>query len=147
MWTFAKLCRRHGIPFPGRGYWARIQFGQKPERTTLPPLKEPRLDTIRIFPSAPKCTEDVVLEEDEMFPTIHVADVRPISHLIAHRIEKSMTKNRTDDRGFLHSRRGRIVPIKLTAEDRKGLSVSKSIAWRSCTGWMHLSELRRVDRS
>ena len=28
----AKLCRRHEIPLPGRGYWARIQFGQTPAR-------------------------------------------------------------------------------------------------------------------
>jgi hypothetical protein len=59
--------------------------------------------------------EAMPLEEDEVLPIIHVPDVRPISHFIARRIEKSMTKSRTDGQGFLHSRKGRIVPIKLTA--------------------------------
>lgn len=33
----AKLCKRHGIPRPPRGYWAKLQAGQKPRRTPLPP--------------------------------------------------------------------------------------------------------------
>jgi hypothetical protein len=35
----AKLCRRHDIPLPGRGYWVRMQFGKKQERTALPDAK------------------------------------------------------------------------------------------------------------
>jgi hypothetical protein len=32
----AKRCRRLGIPVPGRGYWARLDAGQKPYRPKLP---------------------------------------------------------------------------------------------------------------
>jgi len=33
----AKICKRNGIPRPGRGYWARIQAKQRVQRTdTLP---------------------------------------------------------------------------------------------------------------
>lgn len=34
--ALAKRCRRLGIPVPGRGYWARIDAGQKPYRPELP---------------------------------------------------------------------------------------------------------------
>jgi hypothetical protein len=34
----AKLCARHGIPVPGRGFWARVASGQKLKR---PPLRMP----------------------------------------------------------------------------------------------------------
>ncbi len=112
----AKVCRRHDIPLPGRGYWARIRFGQKPERAALPALKEPRLDTIRAFPSKPKVREDMVLKEQEVIPTIAVADDRPINHPIARRIERSMSRTTTDDRGLLATKKGRSVPLKLTAE-------------------------------
>jgi hypothetical protein len=37
--VWAKLCRRHEIPLPGRGYWTRIQFGQKPGRLRYPTLR------------------------------------------------------------------------------------------------------------
>jgi hypothetical protein len=31
-----KVCERHRIPVPGRGYWRRIETGQKPSRPSLP---------------------------------------------------------------------------------------------------------------
>ena len=34
--ALAKRCRRLGIPIPGRGYWARVEAGQKPYRPKLP---------------------------------------------------------------------------------------------------------------
>ena len=37
----AKLCRRHDIPLPGRGYWVRMQFGKRQERA---PASSPRPD-------------------------------------------------------------------------------------------------------
>lgn len=30
------VCRRLRIPIPGRGYWARVEAGQKPNRPKLP---------------------------------------------------------------------------------------------------------------
>jgi hypothetical protein len=38
--ALAKMCRRVGVPVPGRGYWARVTAGQKPKRVKLPPLKK-----------------------------------------------------------------------------------------------------------
>jgi integrase len=35
--ALAKLCRRAEIPLPYRGYWARIESGQRPPRPTMPP--------------------------------------------------------------------------------------------------------------
>src|SRR5258708_37457864 len=37
----AKRCRRLGVPLPGRGYWARVDAGQKPYRPKLP-QREPQ---------------------------------------------------------------------------------------------------------
>ena len=39
--ALAKRCRRLGIPVPGRGYWARIDAGQRPYRPKLP-SREPQ---------------------------------------------------------------------------------------------------------
>jgi hypothetical protein len=32
---FAKICRKHGIPLPERGYWARVDAGQTPPKKAL----------------------------------------------------------------------------------------------------------------
>ena len=37
----AKACRRHAVPAPPRGYWARLRAGQNPDQTPLP---TPELD-------------------------------------------------------------------------------------------------------
>ncbi|MDX8483151.1 hypothetical protein RFN28_32570, partial [Mesorhizobium sp. VK24D] len=34
--AFAKLCRKHNIPLPPRGYWARVEAGYKPRVEPLP---------------------------------------------------------------------------------------------------------------
>ena len=41
----AKACRKHNIPLPGRGYWARLEAGQKLKR---PPLPDPANASQRI---------------------------------------------------------------------------------------------------
>src|SRR5689334_20660331 len=47
----AKLCRRYQSPVPGRGYWRRLESGQKLARSRLPEIKEPgsRMEIIKIL--------------------------------------------------------------------------------------------------
>lgn len=42
----AKACRRHAVPAPPRGYWAKLKAGQKPPQTPLP---TPELDVVVHF--------------------------------------------------------------------------------------------------
>lgn len=42
----AKACRRHAVPAPPRGYWAKLKAGQKPLQTPLP---TPELDVVVYF--------------------------------------------------------------------------------------------------
>ena len=44
----AKLCKRHNIPRPPRGYWAKVEAGQKPRRIPLPP--QDGSEEIRLYP-------------------------------------------------------------------------------------------------
>jgi len=42
----AKACRRHAVPVPPRGYWAKLKAGQKPPQIPLP---APELDVVVHF--------------------------------------------------------------------------------------------------
>lgn len=44
----AKVCRRHKIPRPGIGYWAKKEFGKAPRRTPLPKCSEQSLQSITL---------------------------------------------------------------------------------------------------
>jgi len=42
--AIAKTCRKMRIPMPGRGYWNKVQAGQKPEKVPLPEFEKcPRI--------------------------------------------------------------------------------------------------------
>src|SRR5262245_23529333 len=49
----AKACRRHKVPLPGRGYWARVAAGQQVEKVPLPATKEGWLETITFAVAKP----------------------------------------------------------------------------------------------
>ena len=36
----AKICRKHDIPRPPRGYWAKLEFGKKVKKNPLPKKKD-----------------------------------------------------------------------------------------------------------
>ena len=49
----AKLCRRAAIPTPARGYWARVESGQRIGRAPLPPAPEGLPTLLRIRGTEP----------------------------------------------------------------------------------------------
>ena len=44
-----KACRRLLVPVPPRGYWARLEAGQKPGRPRLPKLKSREIKEIVVW--------------------------------------------------------------------------------------------------
>lgn len=112
----AKVCRRHQIPIPGRGYWARLQAGQSPKRTPLPAPADVRLTTIEIFPSEPRPVARDADTEGLPIPTILVAENRPLTHPLALRIDKFILRTKMDERGLVLPRRGKVPPIRVSLE-------------------------------
>jgi Phage integrase family len=55
----AKLCRRAEIPTPGRGYWARVESGQRVRRAPLPPAPESLPELLRIRGTEPPPASNV----------------------------------------------------------------------------------------
>lgn len=45
----AKVCKRHQIPRPPRGYWAQLAVGKRVRKPTLPPVDDGALEEVRIF--------------------------------------------------------------------------------------------------
>ncbi len=110
----AKLCRRHYIPVPGRGYWARLAVGQKPGRVPLPPSTDLRLDIIELHLGERPATVGIPIEEKQSIPVIEVAEDRPITHFLALEVQKSILTS-ADDKGVLLTRKGRVVPVHVSA--------------------------------
>src|SRR6056297_1088286 len=44
-----KICRKHRVPVPPRGYWAKVAAGRPVIAAKLPTVKDPRLEEIGII--------------------------------------------------------------------------------------------------
>jgi hypothetical protein len=60
----AKTCARHGIPSPPRGYWARLQAGQKVERQSLAraETENPTIEIVSTTSRLPEAAAKVLAE-------------------------------------------------------------------------------------
>lgn len=77
----AKICRKHDIPRPPRGYWAKKLHGQEPARIPLPsPDQEEDIkmrdanEVASLTPSVPDDTKQKIAAEQQPEMRIEVAD-------------------------------------------------------------------------
>lgn len=122
----AKLLKKHDIPHPPRGYWAKLRFGHSPERMALPNPKDNSGISMRepVVPSEPvRRTE---LEEELATWEVGAAKISVAStlrgaHSLVSRARDAFEKAEKDEIGFLQ-------PAK---ENVLNLAVSKGTLRRS----------------
>lgn len=100
----AKLCKRHNIPRPPRGYWARIASGQMPHKAVLP---QPDNDvTIQIWAHEgesalpPKIREETEPALEKIGPISVRDDLRGCHWLVG--LAKEMLSNREAEANGLY---------------------------------------------
>jgi hypothetical protein len=99
----AKACKRHNIPRPPRGYWARIAAGQQVRK---PPLSKPRLANELVYLKRWNMSDDTVqkLVEDNRLSS--VAQVMPASmepHPLVLVTRQQLLASKPDHDGLLHA--------------------------------------------
>ena len=79
----AKICERHQIPVPGRGYWARLQSGQPLKKTPLWEPDNPLIQTVYVSATPPQARTGYL---DEVLATIKAAHgTQPSAETEPHR--------------------------------------------------------------
>jgi len=92
--ALGKICRRLNVPKPSLGYWARVDAGQKPERTPLPKRSLQQVHEIRPRPAEPPETAEQTqtrrAHEDLVatFATLRVPEVLERPHRLTRRTEQ-----------------------------------------------------------
>jgi hypothetical protein len=94
----AKLCTRHGIPTPPRGYWALLAVGRAPAKPKLPAMKNA--------------------------PTIRMQGGKPFAPKIKDELSISIQAERQPTRRIVVSERLQ-APFPLVAQARDALQVAK----------------------
>ncbi|MBB4368312.1 hypothetical protein GGD63_001091 [Bradyrhizobium sp. cir1] len=116
-----KTCKRHKIPTPERGYWAKREH-QKPVRnSSLPKLPDTRLDQIRISGgTSRRLPEQVIkagaeaLERLMTVPETAAATATDVEEpSILRTTRRAISKARPDVEGFSSTKGRGIVPLKI----------------------------------
>ena len=72
-----KICDRHDIPVPGRGYWAAVASGKVFPRPGLRPVEDHRLEEVLIRGATPAMTAAVAIRQSRRTPPIEEAPQDP----------------------------------------------------------------------
>ena len=106
-----KVCKRHGIPTPPLGYWAKVAHGKRANRPRLPTPKEGQSgDIYLVVHPQQSMSPSVAAEQDEAvasaleYPPIVVSVERPSKlHPLAAATGRALRARKPDDEGFLHT--------------------------------------------
>jgi hypothetical protein len=107
--AIAKICRRHRIPKPPLGYWARVQHGQKVSRKPLPAIGDPGLEVVRILEKNPSAAppggtselDRIAAFEREEANRIAVTEQLAGPHSLVEKTERSAGSSRPDEKGLV----------------------------------------------
>ena len=103
----AKICKKLGIPIPGRGYWQKKKSGQAAQPEPLPPLVEGQKEIITLRRSVLPARESGVQArvDSEKLPdnVIVVEDILSWPHPLVTKTRDSLSKAKQDPCGLLAS--------------------------------------------
>ena len=104
----AKICRKYDIPRPPRGYWAKVQHGQKPAQIQLPKSDHDEDIEIRdpshASPSGSALLDDGQREgaaERQVEKRIAVAETLRGSHELVSKANQELQAERADRHGMI----------------------------------------------
>jgi hypothetical protein len=154
--ALGKRCRRLKIPIPGRGYWARVEAGQKSARPKLPAREPEWRDHLALTLARSHWSMAVAPEEDGADPV-----VRRIAALAVGRcanfletlppVKRTAIRLKHPRRAELHfdrgERSGPVVPIEVTPEalERALLLADQLLKSAETLGWSFIDPASRSE--
>lgn len=101
----AKLCRRHNVPIPYRGYWARVSSGQTPSRIPMPKGDDVSISLVPVQTEAesPRDEEiEVAIAKSTRFSSEDVVSASLDElHPAVRRVKSLLSKAKADEYGRL----------------------------------------------
>lgn len=128
-----KLCRKHDIPKPPVGYWAKVAAGKRVKQTPLPAPKAGVPDTVSISASAlsnepqtvTKTREDATSRASKFDPQLGVKE-----HPLVTRSIAKLRKAKPSEQGLVHLAKSGLIDIGIAPSsiDRIELALNRIVA-------------------
>lgn len=116
-----KTCKKHQIPTPERGYWARLQHGKPVRKQPLPKLRDERLVNVNVaayvrpIPEVVQKAKAAVESqlEDLSKTNLALAQEPLVEPPILSPTRKALSKARADSLGYIAVNGPGILPVKI----------------------------------
>jgi hypothetical protein len=117
----AKICKKHQVPYPPRGYWAKVRNGRQVRRPALPSISDPGLQRIHIHKRMIPNSDGAAWKEAPNGATagkgqqerIRVAEVLTDAHPLVERMVKSLNSARPGQDGLVNPKAARCLDVKV----------------------------------
>ncbi|MBV8649525.1 hypothetical protein, partial [Paludibacterium sp.] len=103
-----KICDKHRIPAPGRGYWAKVAAGGKPPKGHFREISNSGLNLVRIYGSPLQALPEPVREARAKAmamasapPVVVEPTPTPDLHPAAERLKHFLAKGKPNAAGFI----------------------------------------------
>lgn len=116
-----KICKKHDVPLPPLGYWAKLAHGKKVVQPPLPPCRDGILDRVYLVekptvaePIAVTEARVVARERETAEAKITIPAQRPENlHFTARAAERTLNKAKPDQGGFIASSGPGLVTVRI----------------------------------
>lgn len=123
-----KTCGRHDIPVPGRGYWPQVAAGKVFPRPKLRPVKDGRLEQVRILGGAKPPAAAVEAAGKARAAAVATAEAIEAAPVGEHRelaaTRKALARAKPSGEGFLYTHGAGVVAMKIGEA-----SVERALLW------------------
>ncbi|MFO0820017.1 MAG: hypothetical protein U1A77_18855 [Pirellulales bacterium] len=109
----AKICKRHDIPRPPRGHWAKLANGKRVRRPPLPKLDDEALEEIRIFRNGFFNEAEATEAKPPEQPKTVVPDVLVEPHPLVKSTRTILRSTKRGDDGIIHLDRATSLNIRV----------------------------------
>ena len=135
--ALARRCKRLGVPVPGRGYWARVDAGQKPYRPKLPEREPQWHDRNRLTVplGAPKAEEVLTVEGEESKDDVWLTQRLAFERSPENTIVVKQSPSRWDPAILIHRHKLRAEVQEVLASRVAHERYEKLPEWRRQQNW------------
>jgi len=121
-----KICKRHKIPVPGRGYWAKVVHDKNVQVKTLSTQNDPKLEKIAIYASAKsrlspevqQRIEEVTWRENQPENKINLSSSPNESHPVVLRMKKKLDSKKPDNNNLINSKAPDLISCSISVESK-----------------------------
>lgn len=117
-----KVCVRHRVPVPPRGYWNRVHAGQKPAKAIFREISDPALNRVEIYgaqyspsPEVKKALSEAKAREQAPDRNIAIPPLAAPTLPAAIQLAVALKKSKTDDGALTHVADPKLFSVQVAA--------------------------------